>query len=182
MADHIAPTATPCLYRRVIALVALVLAALLLISCIPADPAAPATQPAGGAGNPAGETATVTRIIDGDTIDVRLNGETQRVRYIGVNTPERDEPCYNEATAANSALVRDRAVTLVRDVSETDQYGRLLRYVYVGDVFVNAELVMEGYAESRHYPPDTAYTSYFDRLEATARSANLGCHPTGVFQ
>jgi len=129
-----------------------------------------------------GDTATVTRIIDGDTVDVRLNDQTLRVRYIGMNTPERDEPCYNEATAANAALVRGKDVTLVRDVSNTDQYGRLLRYVYVGDVFVNAELVAEGYAESRHYPPDTAYASYFDSLEASAKSAGLGCHPTGVFR
>lgn len=133
-------------------------------------------------GAPSGETATVTRIIDGDTIDVRLNGETYRVRYIGINTPEREEACYDDATQANANWVQGRTVTLVKDVSETDQYGRLLRYIYVGNVFVNAELVAAGYAESVHYAPDTAYASFFDSLENDARNASLGCHPTGVFR
>ena len=79
-----------------------------------------------------GETARVTYVIDGDTIDVRIGTEIYRVRYVGVNTPERDEPCYNDATRANAVLVDDQVVTLVRDVSDTDKYGRLLRYVYAG--------------------------------------------------
>jgi endonuclease YncB( thermonuclease family) len=129
-----------------------------------------------------GDTATVTRIIDGDTIEVRLNDQTYPVRYIGINTPERDEPCYDDATTANASLVRGQTVTLVRDVSDTDDYDRLLRYVYVGEVFVNAELVAQGYAEAGYYPPDTAYTDTFNRLEATAEAQGLGCHPTGVFR
>ncbi|HEX3053997.1 MAG TPA: thermonuclease family protein, partial [Aggregatilineaceae bacterium] len=88
-----------------------------------------------------GETGKVVDIIDGDTIDVRISGEVYRVRYIGVNTPERDDDCYAEATNANADLVEGQTVTLERDVSDTDQYGRLLRYVYVGDTFVNAALV-----------------------------------------
>ncbi len=128
-----------------------------------------------------GETAAVTRIIDGDTIDVRMNGQTYRVRYIGVNTPELDQPCYTDATNANARLVSGQTVTLVKDVSNTDSYGRLLRYVYVGNVFVNAELVKGGWAEARRYPPDTAQFTYLQSLEDAARSANLGCHPTGVF-
>ena len=72
-------------------------------------------------------------------------------------------------------------MTLVRDVSETDSYGRLLRYVYVGDVFVNAEMVAGGYAESRAYPPDTRQQMYLDSLERAAKAAGRGCHPTGVF-
>jgi micrococcal nuclease len=128
-----------------------------------------------------GESAKVVRIIDGDTIDVKLNGDTYRVRYVGVNTPERDEPCYSDATNANADLVEDQTVTLVRDVSDTDKYGRLLRYVYVGNTFVNAELVAEGYAEAREYPPDTSYADYLEGLESTARSQNLNCYATGVF-
>ncbi len=128
-----------------------------------------------------GESAQVVRIIDGDTIDVKLDGDTYRVRYVGVNTPERDEPCYSEATNANAALVEDQTVTLVRDVSNTDQYGRLLRYVYVGNTFVNAELVAEGYAEAREYPPDTSQADYLESLESTSRSRNLNCYATGVF-
>ena len=62
-----------------------------------------------------------TRIIDGDTIDVEIDEEVHRVRYIGVNTPERDEDCYSEASEANSLMVKGKSVRLVKDKSETDQ-------------------------------------------------------------
>jgi endonuclease YncB( thermonuclease family) len=142
------------------------------------------SPPPGGAppsGNVSGDAALVTRVIDGDTIDVDINGVGYRVRYIGVNTPESDEACYSEATAANRVLVAGRTVTLVRDTSETDVYGRLLRYVYVGDDFVNADLVRDGWAENAEYPPDTAHAAEFHQLEIQARAANRGCHPTGIF-
>lgn len=135
----------------------------------------------GGSGGVAGESARVTRVIDGDTIDVRIGDISYRVRYIGVNTPESDQVCYDEATDANAILVRDQTVTLVKDTSETDQYGRLLRYVYVGDTFVNASLVRDGWAESVEYPPDTARASEFRGLERDAAAANRGCHPSGIF-
>ncbi len=128
-----------------------------------------------------GETGNVVDVIDGDTIDVMLNGQRFRVRYIAVNTPERDESCYAEATAANAALVRGKTVTLVKDQSETDVYDRLLRYVYVGNTFVNAQLVSSGYAEAVLYEPDDAHYDEFLNLERQARNANLGCHPTGIF-
>jgi micrococcal nuclease len=128
-----------------------------------------------------GELATVTAIIDGDTIDVDINGAGFRVRYIGINTPERDEPCSSDATAANATLVDGRVVTMYKDVSETDQYGRLLRYVYVGETFVNAVLVQEGWAEAVEYPPDTSNAPHLEDLEDAARLQGLGCWPTGVF-
>ncbi len=132
-------------------------------------------------GAPSGERATVSQIIDGDTIDVVINGRTERVRYIGVNTPERNETCYRDATNANAALVQGQTVTLVRDTSNTDRFDRLLRYVYVGSTFVNAELIRQGYAEVVRYPPDTAQFDNFRRLEIEAANANRGCHPTGIF-
>jgi len=128
-----------------------------------------------------GQRALVTYVIDGDTIDVLIDGEEYRVRYIGINTPEREEACYQDATNANAAFVRGQTVTLVRDVSETDRYGRLLRYVYVGNTFVNAELIRQGYAEKVEYPPDTANAAWFGQMAREARSAGLGCWPTGVF-
>lgn len=132
---------------------------------------------------PAGaEFASVVYVIDGDTIDVSLNGQEFRVRYIGMNTPERDEPCYEEAANANRALVENQIVMMTRDVSETDPNGRLLRYIYVGDVFVNAQLVAAGWAEARRYEPDDAQYDYFDSLEAIAAAQGLGCWPTGVFE
>lgn len=131
--------------------------------------------------NAPSQTARVINVIDGDTIDVELNGVEYRVRYIGVNTPERDQTCYDEATAANRALVSGQSVRLVADVSDTDPYGRLLRYVYVGDVFVNARLVEQGAAEAVRYPPDDAHFDEFRALERAAAAANLLCHATGIF-
>lgn len=128
-----------------------------------------------------GDPAVVTRVIDGDTIDVRLNGEIVRVRYIGVNTPERDEPCFSSATEANRALVEGQPVVLTRDQSDTDRYGRLLRFVYVGDVFVNATLAARGFAESVEYRPDITQAPLFRQLEQQAAAAGLGCHPSGIF-
>lgn len=128
-----------------------------------------------------GERGRVVDVIDGDTIDVNLNGEVVRIRYVGVNTPERDEPCYSDARNFNEQLVEGQTVSLVKDVSETDRYGRLLRYVYVGDVMVNRELVAQGFAEVVLYEPDRAMYNEFRRLEDSATSANIGCHPTGIF-
>lgn len=128
-----------------------------------------------------GDLAIVVEIIDGDTIDVNVGGNVYRVRYIGINTPELDEPCAAEATAANASLVEGKAVKLVKDVSETDQYNRLLRYVYIGETFINAELVRQGWAEAVQYPPDLANAPLFNDLEDAARLQNLGCWPTGIF-
>lgn len=126
--------------------------------------------------------AVVVYVIDGDTIEALLSsGVVARVRYIGINTPETNEPCGSDATAANAALVADRTITLVKDVSEKDEYGRLLRYVYVGDLFVNAELVIQGWAEAVRYRPDTAFAVHFEQLEVEAAAGSRGCWPTGVF-
>jgi len=135
-------------------------------------------QPSGGGD---GEVGTVTDVIDGDTIDVNINGQEYRVRYIGMNTPERDEVCYSQATQANASMVQGQQVRLVKDQSETDRFDRLLRYVYVGNTFVNAQLVSQGYAEAALYEPDDAQYEYFRGLEQQARSANIGCHPSGIF-
>jgi len=119
----------------------------------------------------------VTRIIDGDTIELE-NGE--KVRYIGVDTPEKSgNECFNkEATAINRELVEGKKVTLIKDVSERDRYGRLLRYVYVDDLFVNLELVQQGFAQASTYPPDVKFQTIFQTAQETARQANLGlCQP-----
>lgn len=128
-----------------------------------------------------GDTARVLRVIDGDTIDVLVAGEEMRVRYVGVNTPERDETCYADATAANARLVEGQTVRLVRDTTNFDRYGRWLRYVYVGDTFVNRALIEGGFAETVLYEPDDRYYEEFARLEAMAIRDGRGCHPTGIF-
>jgi len=124
---------------------------------------------------PKKETAYVIRVIDGDTIEVDLSGKAYKVRYIGINSPEYNQPFGDEATQANSSLVLGRTVILEKDVSETDKYGRLLRYVYVGNLFVNAHLVKFGWAQASTYPPDVKYSDLFVSLEREARENNLGC-------
>ena len=117
---------------------------------------------------PGGETAVLARVIDGDTIDVRIGGRIVRLRYIGVDTPERGEACYSEATSYNRGLVSGKTLTLVRDVSETDRYGRLLRYVYADGVFVNLELVRAGYALAKYYAPDGKRANEFATAQQSA--------------
>lgn len=113
---------------------------------------------------PITEVGQVKYVLDGDTIDVQIigtNDRTYRVRYIGIDTPERGEDGWADATTINAAFVEDRTVQLVRDVSDVDRYGRLLRYVFVDEVFVNYELVAQGYARPAEYPPDTACAETF---------------------
>lgn len=116
----------------------------------------------------------VTRVIDGDTVVIEGG---QRVRYIGIDTPE-DTPvreCFGEeATRRNSALVEGRVVKLERDVSETDRFGRLLRYVWVDGEMVNEMLVAEGLASVSTFPPDVKYQESFLELQEVARSSGLG--------
>jgi micrococcal nuclease len=124
---------------------------------------------------PPGELAQVTQVIDGDTIDVDMDGTTYRVRYIGMDTPEQGAPFFQEATGANAELVDGKEVVLVKDVSETDQYGRLLRYVYLPDgTCVNSELVRLGFAQIATYPPDVAHEAEFLALQQEARDTGLG--------
>ena len=113
----------------------------------------------------------VIRIIDGDTIEIE-GGE--RVRYIGINTPETVECFGLEATDRNEALVEGRIVGLERDVSEIDSFGRLLRYVYVDGVMVNELLVRKGYAKVSTFLPDVKYEDRFLAAEQEARYAGLG--------
>lgn len=120
------------------------------------------------------DAAKVTRVVDGDTIVVSVKGAQYKVRLIGINTPERGRPYYKEATEKTEELVLGKEVRLEKDVSETDKYGRLLRYVYAGDLFVNAELVKQGYAQQYTYPPDVKYADLFRKLAREARENELG--------
>jgi micrococcal nuclease len=154
-----------------------------------ADASATASPSATDVSLPDGLTqARVTRVVDGDTIDVDIEGMTYRVRYIGMDTPETVDPnrpvgCFGpEASAHNKAIVDGQTVGLEKDVSETDRYGRLLRYVWLsGDVtasgqpeMVNADLVRDGYAQVSTYPPDVKYQETFLQLQQEARGAGRG--------
>lgn len=123
---------------------------------------------------------TVVRVVDGDTIHVRIGERIEKVRYIGVNTPELhhpskgEEPGGREAAEVNRELVNARRVRLELDVQERDRYGRLLAYVWVGDVMVNAELVRRGYAQVMTVPPNVRHQDLFLELQRDARQAGRG--------
>jgi micrococcal nuclease len=124
----------------------------------------------------------VVRVVDGDTIRVRLGGTEERVRYIGVDTPESVKPgtpvqCFGKAASAfNARLVRARTVRLEFDAERRDRYGRLLAYVYrePDGLFVNAELMRRGYAQPLTIAPNVAHASEFRRLARTARRGERG--------
>ena len=122
----------------------------------------------------------VVRIVDGDTIHVRVGTRVEKVRYIGVNTPEvhhprkGEEPGGREAAAVNRALVAAREVRLETDVQTRDRYGRLLAYVWVGETMINAELVRRGYAQVMTIPPNVRHQRLFLGLQREARDAGRG--------
>lgn len=124
------------------------------------------------------------RVVDGDTIVVRLGGRDQRLRYIGMDTPETVKPdspvewMGPEASRANARLVEGRDVVLEKDVSETDRFGRLLRYVWLVDgdrwTMVDLALVEQGFAQVETDPPDVRYADRFVAAQRAARAARLG--------
>lgn len=124
------------------------------------------------------EKATVTRVIDGDTIELQSGA---RVRYLGIDTPETvdpnepEQPFGLEASVRNKELVEGKTVYLQKGLRDIDEYGRLLRYVYLEDgTFVNAELVAEGYAKSYIFDPEDWYSQTLIQLEQYARMKKVG--------
>jgi micrococcal nuclease len=132
-----------------------------------------------GLGGHASAAATVTRVVDGDTVRVSIEGRRDTVRYIGVDTPETHRPgtevqCFGPAaTQYNRRLVAGRAVLLRTDAEPRDRYGRLLAYVYrrSDGLFVNAALVRDGFAAILSIPPNVAHA---DELRSLERRARLG--------
>ena len=125
-------------------------------------------------------TARVERVVDGDTIVVRLDGRSERVRYIGVDTPESVKPgvgvqCFAKAAAAeNRRLVLGRDVRLTYDAEARDRYGRLLAYVWRDKLLVNAELVRRGYGKPLEIAPNLAHAAELRRLASAARRGRQG--------
>lgn len=154
-------------------------------STIPEAPPSPQVKSEATEVEELSNAVKVLKVIDGDTIT--LEGGVV-LRYIGIDTPETKDPrtsvqCFGEkASEENKRLVEGKMVRLEKDISETDRYGRLLRYVYVDDpstdsgqaIFVNDYLVKEGFAHASSYPPDVKYQSLFTLSEAEARTAGKG--------
>lgn len=128
-----------------------------------------------------GPVYAVTRVVDGDTIEIMMSGRTETVRLIGVNTPETKHPTKDvehfgkEASAFTRQQLEGRSVRLEFDVERRDRYGRLLAYVYLesGPMF-NAVLVAEGYAQLMTVPPNVKHQDLFLALEREAREAEKG--------
>jgi len=127
--------------------------------------------------SPSAEFAIVKRVVDGDTIEL---SDGRKVRYIGVDTPELHHPtkgvqCFGkEAMEKNKQLVEGKTIRMEKDVSETDRYKRLLRYVWQGDIFINEYLAREGYALQATFPPDVSYETLFTAAAQEARENNRG--------
>lgn len=119
------------------------------------------------------EFATVSTVKDGDTIKL-ANGKT--VRYIGINSPEvKSNECFGaEAKSINAKLVKGKKIKLVSDKSNTDKYGRLLRYIWIGDSFVNDYLIKNGYATTLSISPDLKYSKIFKQSQEEARKNKRG--------
>ena len=127
--------------------------------------------------------ATVERVVDGDTIIVRVGGRRERVRFIGMDTPESVKPntpvqCFAIAASnrTKALLPAGTSVRLVGDVEQRDKYKRLLAYVYRArdNLFVNLSLVRDGYAQPYTFPPNVAHTNEFVAAAAEARNAGRG--------
>lgn len=144
------------------------------------------------------DEAKVIRVVDGDTIHVLFNGQKYKIRMIGVDTPETVHPNKpvefygKEASNFTKKSLSNKTVYLQKDVSETDRYGRLLRYVWLSrpssnepdeneivDKMYNAILVKQGYAQAYTYQPDSKYSHIFTRLQHNARENNLGLWSSG---
>ncbi|MCA1674213.1 MAG: thermonuclease family protein [Actinobacteria bacterium] len=170
------------------------LAFIVCVSCATHEVDLSVQAPATFASEPGGfESGTVTRVVDGDTIEVEITAHTEGpglgltdvgaeydVRLIGIDTPESVKPnspveCFGkEASAAAAALLEGQEVRLVKDIENVDQYDRLLRYVYLADEMANARLVINGYASSYTYPPNIRHGDLFVQLEREARDNDRG--------
>jgi micrococcal nuclease len=135
---------------------------------------------------PAGAIVRVLRVVDGDTLEVALDGR-EDVRLIGVDTPETVKPgtpvqCFGpRASRFQHRLVEGRRLRLVFGVERRDAYGRLLAYAYIGHRFLNAELLRRGLARTLTIPPNDRFSARFERLELAAARAGRGlwggCRP-----
>jgi micrococcal nuclease len=119
--------------------------------------------------------AQVTRVVDGDTIEVSMGGFPATVRYLGMNSPDGAEDCYGtEASTKNASMVAGKNVELEKDVSDADSSGRLLRYVYVDGFMVNEVLVRDGFGEVSLSPPDLRHAERLLAAQIGAIRANRG--------
>ncbi|MEX0848446.1 MAG: thermonuclease family protein [Ilumatobacteraceae bacterium] len=166
---------------RVPRLARLVISGVLLLGC--SDAGTPVPTASGGESTTYEPNATLVRVVDGDTVEVDIDGTREKVRLIGIDTPETVKPnspveCFGpEASAFTKSLLPEGTPLLLeRDVEARDDYGRLLAYVYraADGLFVNLEIVAEGYANLLTFPPNVAHVDDFVAAARTAEAVDLG--------
>ena len=119
--------------------------------------------------------AVLVKVVDGDTIDVTIGGQALTVRYVGIDTPERGEPGYKAAAAANQTLLGSGNLWLAQDKTDKDRYGRLLRFIYTdAGLFVNGQMVAQGWAQPLEFEPDVTLAVEFRKLATAAAQDKRG--------
>lgn len=119
--------------------------------------------------------AVLVKVVDGDTAEVTVGGQPLTVRYVGIDTPERGEPGYKAAAAANQTLLGSGNLWLAPDKSDKDRYGRLLRFIYTDQgLFVNEQMVAQGWAQPLEFKPDITLALEFRKLATDAAQAKRG--------
>jgi micrococcal nuclease len=139
----------------------------------PAEPTSEPPTPTAGPTRTVG-AARVVAVVNANTIDVETDGVIHRVTYIGADVPHPTEPLYAEALAAHRALVEGHDVWLEQGANDTDAQGWFLRYVYVGDVMVNQELIRQGYARADIDTSDTLHRDVFISAQSEAQTSRTG--------
>jgi len=118
------------------------------------------------------ENTTVTKIIDGDTVEIEGG---YRVRLLEIDTPEYGENCYQEAKDRLEELLLNKKVVLEKDQTDVDKYGRCLRYVFLNGENINLEMVQEGLANSDVFDSDIKYKTEVLEAESSAKLNKIGC-------
>lgn len=124
---------------------------------------------------------TLVRVVDGDTIVIKMpDGSQEKLRYIGIDAPESVQPeqpveyLGKEASLHNASLLDSGSLRISFDIERYDEYGRMLAYVWAGSVFLNGQMVRDGYARAKDYPPNMRYQEFLTRAEQEARDARVG--------
>ena len=130
----------------------------------------------------------VTRVVDGDTLEIQQGEKKEKVRLIGVDTPETVkpntpvQPYGKEASDFTKSMLLNKEVTLEFDAARTDKYGRLLAYIYLDNKMFNETLLEEGYARLMTVPPNVKYVERFVELQKQAREAEKGLWAMEVYK
>jgi len=167
-------------FRRLPSLGSILLLIVAVVALVLAGGSDDAGRSAGDGAQRDRAQGVVVEAVDGDTVHVRIDGDEESVRYIGIDTPESVIPgerpeCFGKRAAElNRSLVEGERVTLIFGAERRDHYDRLLAYIYLGERFINAEIVRRGFARTLAIAPNTDFADRFARLQQVAANAGRG--------